>query len=384
MASKMRKDITALVEQILEEPAKFDFFQLVRLLTYACHLNEQSKSLEMGENPVGYDADPAEEIIRFHTTATQSFPASSVSGAGSRNLGGTIDDSSLLHQQAISVVVSFMGLFGPRGVLPQHYTSLVLQRVRLNDHVLQKFLDLLGHRQVSLFFRVWSKYRPFIGYEQARVCSDDQTGRTPTDSFTESMFALVGMGSAASREHLSFDPHAILHFAPHFAQFRRPLVGLQQVLSEYFQLPVQVQPFVLNRQRLRSEDCCRLPSGEMPLGQNSQLGRTSVLGTRAWVVQGRIRIRIGPMKYHQFTEFWRGGRCLKELSELARIYAGPESDFEIEPHLEVEELPECRLKEDGDRSPRLGWNTWLRTGSGESDIETASFLVGSTAVMAME
>ena len=32
------------------------------------------------------------------------------------------------------MLVTFLGLTGPNGVLPQHYTTLLLQRVRSEDH----------------------------------------------------------------------------------------------------------------------------------------------------------------------------------------------------------------------------------------------------------
>ncbi len=42
----------------------------------------------------------------------------------------------------------------------------------------------------------------------------------------------------------------------------------------------------------------------------------------------------------------------------------------IEPHLESEDIPEFRLSEDGDRSPKCGWNTWLLSGRDDQDMDT--------------
>ena len=49
------------------------------------------------------------------------------------------------------MTVTFMGLTGPKGVLPSHFTRLLLRRLRAKDATLRDFFDLLNHRRVALF-----------------------------------------------------------------------------------------------------------------------------------------------------------------------------------------------------------------------------------------
>jgi hypothetical protein len=49
------------------------------------------------------------------------------------------------------MVISFLGLTGPQGVLPQHYTQLLIDRVRRKDFALRDYFDIFHHRMVSLF-----------------------------------------------------------------------------------------------------------------------------------------------------------------------------------------------------------------------------------------
>ena len=48
------------------------------------------------------------------------------------------------------MVVTFMGVTGPIGVLPYHYTALLLRRLRDKDFALCDFLDLFHHREIAI------------------------------------------------------------------------------------------------------------------------------------------------------------------------------------------------------------------------------------------
>src|SRR5687767_12111513 len=110
-----------------EQPWSFQFFQAVRLLRRI--LPERA--------PIGQFVHPAKEIVRFGTHTVVAFPVSHVKG---------LDWSS---DRAPVMVVNFMGLTGPSGVLPRYYSELVMDRMQSKDRTVLAFLNLFNHRMIS-------------------------------------------------------------------------------------------------------------------------------------------------------------------------------------------------------------------------------------------
>jgi type VI secretion system protein ImpH len=109
------------------------------------------------------------------------------------------------------------------------------------------------------------------------------------------------------------------------------------------------------------------------------LGITAVAGERVWDVQGKIRIRVGPMSFAQFNEFQPDRAAHPErkafflLLHLARLYIGPELGFDVQLILQAPEVPQSSLLDDEHAGPRLGWNTWVTSRAPERDVEDAVF-----------
>src|SRR5262249_39960200 len=137
------------------------------------------------------------------------------------------------------------------------------------------------------------------------------------DPFTRCLFSLIGLGEVPLRNRLRIvtgqpeDEHepkrvlaqindlALLHYSGFLARRPRCALNLEAMLQDYFQLPIRLQQFqgqwlVLdpaNRSRMGGED------------GNNQLGVNLVAGERVWDVQSKIRVRMGPLHYFQFTRF---------------------------------------------------------------------------------
>ena len=86
------------------------------------------------------------------------------------------------------MTVACLGLTGPQGVLPDHYTALLISRVRGKDYALRDFFDLFNHRTISLFYRAWEKYQVAPSFERAYF--ENERGE---DLFTRCLYDLLGV-----------------------------------------------------------------------------------------------------------------------------------------------------------------------------------------------
>jgi type VI secretion system protein ImpH len=334
MASTGRRADSALSERLLLEPHRFGFFQAVRLL----------ETFAPGRTGVGHDGPPASESVRFHAEASLAFPASEV-----------LDLEPGEDERPARMTVRHMGLTGPQGALPRHYTTLIMERMRQRDRALADFLDLFNHRLVSLFFRAWAKYR-------LHLC----VRRDARDALSTYLYSLFGLGTPGLRGRLAVDDRALLFYTGLLAQRPRSATGLVALLADYFDaLPVRVEQFVGQWLALDTEGLTSLRLH----GGNNRLGVDAIIGSRVWHTQSRFRVLLGPMAYVRFCAFLPPGRASREVLALTRFFVGLELDFEFRLVLRAEEIPPCQLGSTGPLATRLGWSTWLVSRPASDDAD---------------
>lgn len=313
------------LEAALEaEPYRFDFFQAVRLL----------ERLSEGSKPVGRFVRPREEAVRFAAHPSLIFPASEIQ-ALERPPDGPA-----------RMVVNFMGLFGPSGVLPQPYTELVINRLRERDSALRDFLDLFNHRAISLFYQAWEKYRFTVAYE-----------RGERDRLSGVLLALIGLGTPGLQNRQAIEDQSLLYYAGLLAQQPRSAIALEQVLEDYFEVPAEVQQFVGGWYRLEPPAQTQLVEAG---AENEQLAIGAVLGDEVWDPQARLRIRLGPLTLGQYLDFLPTGSAFEPLRALVRFFTGGQFDCEVQLVLKREEVPLCELGAETKEAPRLGWVSWAK------------------------
>ena len=354
MAAPCRRDRAPLSDELFGAAHRFDFFQAVRVLETLAREGAADAIGEQG-GAVGGDQSPSHEAVRFRALPSHRFPAAAIRDI--RRADGPPQ-----------MVTAFFGLTGPNGALPQHYTSLVIERIRGKDFALRDFFDMFNHRALSLFYRAWEKYRVGIGYERSR-----RGDAAEEDLFTRCLVCLIGLGSDGLRRRMQFDDEALLFFAGHFAHAPRNASALEAILADYFRLPVAVRQFQGRWLYLGPDDCSALPTRERPLGQNCRLGLDLVVGERVWDVEGKFRIRLGPMGYADFRRLLPSGDALKPLAQMVRTYAGPQFDFDVQVVLHAHEAPWCRLGGDPSDPAYLGWNTWVRSNPFQRPVDDAVF-----------
>jgi type VI secretion system protein ImpH len=359
------------LDELYAQGYAFDFFQAVRLL-----------ETREGVAPVGGDATPAEEAVRFRAPLGHSFPASAIA-----DLKAPTPD-----RPVPQMTVPFLGLTGPSGVMPRQYTDMLLRLERDSRnperHALRDWLDLFNHRLIALFYRAWTKYRFHIPYGRREYRNDEP------DAFTQTLLSLLGIGQLPLRNRLNLRQSgdadawdqrestlagipdlALFRYAGLLAQRPRNAVGLEAMLSDYFRAPVEVKQFYGAWLQLDEQDRSQLGAEQ----GNCGLGQTLVIGERVWDVEGRILLRVGPLSYEQFVELLPDESPIPERKgfflfvHLARFYLGPAIEFDVRLELKPGAAPESSLGGLGNPGSRLGWNSWLVSASPDRVVTDAVF-----------
>ena len=313
-------------QNLLDEPYSFEFFQAVRLLY---------KIFE-SKKPVGGEALPHEEAIRFRTKVTLNFPPSQID-----SIVQTQDERTGIEKR--EMLVNFMGMLGASGAMPMHYTELTFDRLRYRDTTLWAFLDIFTHRSISSFFRAWSKYRFPVGYERG----DDQ--------FTSYLFDFVGIGTRGMRDRLGVPDESLLPYTGLIAQKPHSNNAIENLISDYFGVGVNIDQFFGQWLELNEQDTVSLGK------RSSVLGRTALAGTRVWDLQSKFRVRLGPLTLNQFQAFLPNGSAHKPLGSIVKFMVGLEFDYDIQLVLKNTQVPASILTTRAMRRPMLGWTSFLKT-----------------------
>ena len=261
------------------------------------------------------------------------------------------------------MAVNFMGLVGAAGVLPRHYTQLILDRIHEGDFAMRDFLDLFHHRTISYFFRAGLKYSFPQNYELSQ-----KLGSGSDDPISNSLFALTGYGLPRLRQRNEFKDDAFVYFAGKFCHQQKTASSLKYALQDIAGVDVQVTQFQKEWLYLSPQDQSRLSSEE-----TSQLGRTTLLGERVTSIQNRIRIHLGPLSWSLFTDLHPQGQRIKKLAQFVKAYVGISIDFEFQLLLRADEVSPLSLGESS--SGRLGWSSWLGVNKAGTIVDDSVFEV---------
>jgi type VI secretion system protein ImpH len=346
MAASSRRSGASLIQALWDNPRRFDFVQAVRVLERAAERAGRRKR-PAGSGQVGLDNDHATEAVLLRAAMELVYPTGEV--AALTGQGGKPELS-----------VNFMGLNGPSGVLPGHYSQMVLAAQRDRNHAFRDFFDLFNHRALSFFARAAEKYRLPLVYR----------GRGAADPVSTALLALIGLREQALQRRQAVSDDAMAFYGGHLSR-RVPSAGaLEQMLSEYLASPVTVKQFVGRWAALSRHEQSRLGGLGQP-GPFSQLGATTVVGSMVYDVQGTFRVGLGPLNYEQFLGFLPDAERMAELAALTRTYVGPVLSFDVQLSLKASEIP--RLELSSSMAPRLGWNTWLPSRGPRADASEAVF-----------
>jgi len=325
------------LERLAAEPERFSFDAAVRLL--AAH----RRTAEMAE------------AARFHVPHGLAYPS------------GDVVRYAPAAGQAPGLAVGLIGLTGPAGVLPRHYSEAVVQQVRGRARALPDFLDMLAQRLIAHFAEAGTKYRIQRAADAASLRGEEE--RSP---IAHALLAFAGHATPHLVERLEAGADPLIHYAGTYAARPRSAERLRALVSDWLGQPVEVVQFAGAWLPLPTEQRTRLPVG-IGSGQFGRLGVDAAIGVRAWDASARVVLRLGPLSAPGFDSLLPDRPALARMVSLVRAFLGFETGFAVNPVLAADAIAPLRLDAAADPAPRLGWNTWLPAARRDGDGSEAVF-----------
>lgn len=399
MPPAQRRAAAGVIEELLQSPQQFGFFQAIRLLEgWLAEGGQSGQGLSRlnFRNSLSLSFPPSEIeslVVQRHGEPTDSNRAGSSAAsvdAAALALDAVLaasgeaanDSPHALHSHEVAridLTPAFMGLLGVTGALPLYYTETLAQReYHHKDRAARAFLDVFSHRAVALFYQAWRKHRLAVQYEGAQ-----------RQRFLPEVLALAGLGQRGLRERMAgalggvADESLAFHAG---ALQRRTLSArqLQQLLQSYLKVPVRIEQFVGRWYRLPDEARGHLGmiaggrAGQVPT--TGVLGRSAMLGERVWQRDLRMRVVLGPLDRADLRRFLPGGRGAAALKSWLTMLNGVALEYEVNLTLQRDEVQGCTLSSHWTpHEARLGWDTFLQTRPATQDRSDVHYDIHAAA-----
>lgn len=291
------------------------FFQLVYLIGL----------IHSDINAMGPGREPRDEPVLFRSTRSLSFGASDVSSISyDEQLGKFV------------VRINFLGLYGPASPLPPNVTERIIERDEMPSS-LEDLLDLFNHRLATVLYQIWHRSRHYIRFEDH--------GLDPT---SKCLLALCGFPIEDRAEIGTVARSALLPQIGLMSLYSNSGVAVAAVLSNYFEIPVEIVQYVNRRVVIGHE-------ARIALGiRNTLLGGDMVLGEVVDDDLGKFRVRFGPAPFNRLKPFLPGGPRNHEVTELLAMVMRDPLEWDMEFDFEEDTVSSGFVG-----SSRLGVSLWI-------------------------
>lgn len=309
----------SLFDRLVEGPEEHHVFQALRVLE--AHYSDAPR--------LGESRRPRQDPLRLGQEAELAFPPSSIA-----------DFTPATKDGPARLTNRFFGLFGPQGPLPLHLTEYARDRKRNHrDPTMVGFADMLTHRMMSLLYRAWAEGAPAVSFDRDE------------DPLADRVAALAGYHGKGLQNRDDMPDLAKLHFTGILGQGTKTPAGLVAILSDFFQVPVQLEEFVGSWLQLEPDDRWQMGRGQGGLGQSTSLGE------KVWSRSAKFRLRIGPLNLQDYERLLPGGAALDRLRAIVRSYVGDFLDWDVNLVLAGDAVPRASLG----GTTRLGHTSWIRS-----------------------
>lgn len=336
-------ELLDLLRRVGETPWDFDFYEMLRRV-------EALAAVAQGAPGLGRSTRSREDPVRFAQDPSLAFAPRTISSVKTR-AGIT------------RVAVNFMGLLGPQGPMPLHFSDYVRSReLHHQDPTWGRFLDIFNNRMVALFYRAWAMNRPMVSRDATA------SGSAEKDRFSSFVGSLFGLGTPSLLNRDAVPDDAKRFFAGRLGNQTRSPEALAAILREFFGTPVEIEEFVGRWSELPAQYLTRLGRKgvcTVASGAGGRAGGSAILGGRIWECQSTVRILMGPMPWSVYEKLLPGSAGYDRLVSWIAMFGGLELAWEVVLVLDRRDVPLPRLG--GGNGARLGYSAWMSKTKPEQD-----------------
>lgn len=309
----------AWLKQACRQPWRHELFALLRRIDAA------SPRLPR----IGCASMPGDEAVRLGQTPSLMFAPREIARIAA------------LPGGAWRVDVFGLGMLGPNGGLPLHYTELARERLHAaRDSALADFLDLFHHRAFTLLYRAWAQAQAAAGLDRR----DDEV-------FTRYIASIVG--DAPGLPVADWPAHARWASGAQRLRRARDPQGLRAALQDFLRVPVSLREFVLQWLEIDPSQRSRLGRA----GRGARLADAAVLGACVPDRQGRFSVCLGPLRLQDYLDFLprrdRASRA-RAVQACVRGFVGMDLAWNLELILHADEA-RCAALGGPDTLGRSAW-----------------------------
>lgn len=336
MATIGRQSSPSLNRVVVGQYARFDVFQLVRLLRHA----------PGGALPIGLR-------LRFRADLRASFPGHEITRLTKAK---AMPDFRLEGREAAQIPARLevrtpnYCLASELGPLPDPFLEWVRDQERIGGHAMAAFLDVFNQRVHVLRHEL--KTRSLRALDPAQPANTRYAGQ---------LAAMIGVPLPAQQQQIPLPMRAWLGLAGLLANSRRSAVVVAQILSAYLGVACRLQMLVGQWRDIEGTD-------RMALGRRQHaLGRDSLLGGRTWDTHAAVRLHVGQLSYDACCALLplRSTRmddaqpdpAHTGLAAMIRMLLDRRFDCHVQMELDSATVPPSRLE-----SPKRGKTFGLRLG----------------------
>lgn len=333
MQTTKRLSDLSVIQQLQEDPHGFQLMQALCILLH-------------WQGECGHSREQVlKHTIRFENSVALEFPASEVAG---------LKVSQAKGEMKIELVAACFGLLGLGGTLPLAVTERIASvRKGEGNAAPFAFMNMLSQRLSAQFFQAWAKNR----------LEHTDGGQLPL------LLAFAGKPQHGAGEPHGIPPNAIGYYAALIGGYPVAANTISRVLTEYFNMPVELEPFFPVWDEIPEKRRSTLGS------RNPKLGYGAVLGQRLRRRDIAVRLIITSRCTADTERFLPRQTTVRALENMLSLFGLGRLKIAVCIKLPPSHLQRVTLTSKTDAARRLGWDAFLVGRNGRVTRDSIEYLL---------